>query len=39
MDHYVYFVQENIEELAMLESLDNGKPVSVAKAGDFPLVS
>lgn len=32
-------LQENLEELATLESLDNGKPFAVAKAGDVPLVS
>ena len=32
-------LQENLEELATLESLDNGKPYSMAKAADVPLVS
>ena len=32
-------MQENQEELATLESLDNGKPYAVAKAADLPLVS
>ena len=32
-------LQENLEELAMLEALDNGKPFAIAKAGDVPLVS
>lgn len=32
-------LQENLEELATLESLDNGKPYSIAKAADVPLVS
>ena len=32
-------MQENQEELATLESLDNGKPYAVAKAADVPLVS
>lgn len=31
-------VQENLEELAMLESLDNGKPLSASKSGDLPQV-
>ena len=31
-------LQENLEELAMLESLDNGKPLAMSKAGDVPLV-
>ena len=30
-------IEENLEELARLESLDNGKPFSVAKAADLPL--
>lgn len=32
-------VEANCEELASLESLDNGKPLSVAKAADIPLVA
>jgi aldehyde dehydrogenase (NAD+) len=31
-------IEENKEELAKLESLDNGKPLSVALAADLPLV-
>lgn len=31
-------MQENLEELAMLESLDNGKPSSASKGGDLPQV-
>ncbi len=31
-------VEQNIDELAMLESLDNGKPRHVALAADLPLV-
>ncbi len=31
-------IEENYDELAMLESLDNGKTVAVAKAADLPLV-
>ena len=31
-------MQENLEELAMLESLDNGKPLSASKTGDLPQV-
>ncbi len=31
-------IEVNIEELAMLESLDNGKPRHVARAADLPLV-
>jgi aldehyde dehydrogenase (NAD+) len=30
-------IEANIEELAALESLDNGKPVSIAAAADLPL--
>ena len=31
-------LQENLEELAMLESLDNGKPIAASRAADVPLV-
>jgi aldehyde dehydrogenase (NAD+) len=31
-------VERNLEELAALETLDNGKPISDAKAADLPLV-
>ena len=31
-------MQENLEELAMLESLDNGKPLAASKSGDLPQV-
>ena len=30
-------IEQNLEELAELESLDNGKPLSVARAADLPL--
>jgi phenylacetaldehyde dehydrogenase len=30
-------IEENADELAMLESLDSGKPYSVARAADVPL--
>jgi aldehyde dehydrogenase (NAD+) len=30
-------VEANMEELAALESLDNGKPVAIARAADLPL--
>jgi phenylacetaldehyde dehydrogenase len=30
-------LEEHLEEFANLETLDNGKPLSVAKAGDLPL--
>ena len=32
-------ILENLEELAELESLDNGKPVTVARAADVPLAA
>jgi len=32
-------ILENLEELAQLESLDNGKPISVARAADVPLAA
>jgi phenylacetaldehyde dehydrogenase len=32
-------ILENLEELAELESLDNGKPLAVAKAADVPLAA
>jgi phenylacetaldehyde dehydrogenase len=32
-------ILENLEELAQLESLDNGKPIAVARAGDVPLAA
>jgi acyl-CoA reductase-like NAD-dependent aldehyde dehydrogenase len=31
-------IEKNADELAQLESLDNGKPLAVAKAADIPLV-
>jgi phenylacetaldehyde dehydrogenase len=30
-------IEQNLEEFAELESLDNGKPISVARAADVPL--
>lgn len=30
-------IEENADQLAMLESLDNGKPYHVARSGDLPL--
>jgi phenylacetaldehyde dehydrogenase len=32
-------ILDNLEELAQLESLDNGKPIVVARAGDVPLAA
>ena len=32
-------IEQNAEELAQLESLDNGKPYSVAKVADIPLAA
>jgi len=31
-------IEENLDELAALETLDNGKPISDARAADLPLV-
>src|SRR5579859_2761850 len=31
-------IEQNIDELAMLEALDNGKPAHVARTADLPLV-
>jgi aldehyde dehydrogenase (NAD+) len=31
------FIEKNQEELALLESLDNGKPISDSRAADLPL--
>ncbi len=31
-------IEENIEELSALESLDNGKPIRDSRAADLPLV-
>src|SRR5579863_1884786 len=32
-------IEENLEELALLESLDNGKPRNVARVADVPLAA
>lgn len=32
-------IQDNLEELAQIESLDNGKPINVARAADVPLAA
>ena len=32
-------IYEHLEELAQLESLDNGKPITVARAADVPLAA
>src|SRR5262249_44099198 len=32
-------ILEHLEELALLESLDNGKPYAIAKAADVPLAA
>jgi phenylacetaldehyde dehydrogenase len=32
-------IEENADELAQLESLDNGKPVTVSRAADVPLAA
>ncbi|TWT89806.1 Aldehyde dehydrogenase PuuC [Pseudobythopirellula maris] len=31
-------IEENLDELAALETLDNGKPISVSRTADIPLV-
>ena len=31
-------IEKHADELALLECIDNGKPLSEAKAGDLPLV-
>src|SRR5947209_2715986 len=30
-------IEQNIDELALLEALDNGKPVAMSRAADLPL--
>jgi aldehyde dehydrogenase (NAD+) len=37
MNRLADLMEKNLDELAQLESLDNGKPYSAAKAGDVPL--
>jgi aldehyde dehydrogenase (NAD+) len=37
MNKLADLIEENIDELAALESLDNGKPIRDAKAADLPL--
>ena len=32
-------IEENLEELAELETLDNGKPLKIARAADVPLAA
>ena len=32
-------ILENLEELAQLEAIDNGKPITVARAADVPLAA
>ena len=32
-------IEENADELAMLETLDNGKPFALARAADVPLAA
>eukprot|EP00301_Raphidiophrys_heterophryoidea_P013001 c20331_g1_i1.p1 GENE.c20331_g1_i1~~c20331_g1_i1.p1 ORF type:complete len:506 (-),score=127.57 c20331_g1_i1:118-1635(-) len=38
LNRLAILIEKNIDELAMLECLDNGKPVSEAKGADLPLV-
>ena len=37
MNRLADLMEENLEELAALETLDNGKPISDSKAADLPL--
>ena len=38
MNRLADLIEENFDELAALETLDNGKPISDARAADLPLV-
>src|SRR5208283_1285821 len=38
MNKLADLIEEHIDELAELETLDNGKPISESKSGDLPLV-
>ncbi len=38
MNKLADLIEENIDELAELETLDNGKPISESRHGDIPLV-
>ncbi len=38
MNKLADLIEQNIDELAHLETLDNGKPISEARNGDLPLV-
>jgi aldehyde dehydrogenase (NAD+) len=38
MNKLADLIEKNIDELAELETLDNGKPISEARHGDLPLV-
>ena len=38
-EQYVLLSQENIDEIAMLETLDNGKPFKYSRTSDLPQVS
>jgi phenylacetaldehyde dehydrogenase len=37
MQKLAYLMEQHLEELAEIESMDNGKPVSVARVADVPL--
>src|SRR5882672_3632330 len=37
MNRLADLIEQNIDELAALESLDNGKPIRDARAADLPL--
>lgn len=38
MYRFADLIEKNIDELSALEALDNGKPMSLAKAADLSLV-
>ena len=38
MNKLADLIEENIDELAALETLDNGKPICESRSGDLPLV-
>ena len=37
LSRLAYVIEQHADELALLESLDNGKPYQAAKAADLPL--
>src|SRR3954452_23080563 len=38
MNRFADLIEKNIDELAELETLDNGKPISESRHGDLPLL-